>query len=238
MIKDDDKAVLQFSGGKDSLACLYLLRPHWNRLTVAWVNTGAAFPETEALMKRIGSMVNLRVIHSDQPAQTAAFGYPVEILPITRSHFGKEIDGHNLPPMQPYAHCCHQNLWKPMMDFMHDIGATLLIRGTKLSDRRKATIRSGATVLGVRHWYPLEHWTDEEVFAYLREIGEIPAHYAETMTSLDCWDCTAYLHENVGKMRYMRERHPEKYRIVKSRLMEIREAVRSELSRIEGAING
>jgi len=33
--------VLQLSGGKDSLACLYLLKPKWDDLIVAWVNTGA-----------------------------------------------------------------------------------------------------------------------------------------------------------------------------------------------------
>jgi 3'-phosphoadenosine 5'-phosphosulfate sulfotransferase (PAPS reductase)/FAD synthetase len=51
------KAVLQFSGGKDSLACLLLLRPWWDRLTVMWVNTGAAFPETLELMEAVRSRV-------------------------------------------------------------------------------------------------------------------------------------------------------------------------------------
>ena len=46
------KAVLSFSGGKDSLACLHLCRPYRDKLTVAWVNTGAAFPHIVEFVRK------------------------------------------------------------------------------------------------------------------------------------------------------------------------------------------
>lgn len=42
IIDRHERVVLFFSGGKDSLTCLLLLRPYWDRLTVCWINTGAA----------------------------------------------------------------------------------------------------------------------------------------------------------------------------------------------------
>jgi phosphoadenosine phosphosulfate reductase len=39
------RTALQFSGGKDSLACLHLYREQWPDLLVMWLNTGAVYPE-------------------------------------------------------------------------------------------------------------------------------------------------------------------------------------------------
>ena len=54
-----DKIALQFSGGKDSLAVLYLCKEWWNKITVVWLNTGSAFPETIAQMEGIYSLASL-----------------------------------------------------------------------------------------------------------------------------------------------------------------------------------
>ena len=37
------RVALAFSGGKDSQACLELLRPHLDRVTVYWLNTGSVW---------------------------------------------------------------------------------------------------------------------------------------------------------------------------------------------------
>ena len=39
-----ERAVLAFSGGKDSLVCLDLCRDYRDKLDVCWTNTGAMFP--------------------------------------------------------------------------------------------------------------------------------------------------------------------------------------------------
>lgn len=189
--------VLHFSGGKDSTAVLLLLQQHWDRLIVAWVNTGDAFPETLELMDRVRRLVpNFLEVQSDQPAQHAAHGWPTELLPITNTPLGRALDGHDRPLLQSYADCCGANIWEPMARAMRAIGATLIIRGTRLANGRKSPIRSGDVVDGVAYWHPIERWSDEEVFAFLRRRGWLPEHYAHTETSLDCRRCTA---EVVGR---------------------------------------
>ena len=57
IIERHERIALQVSGGRDSIACLYLMRPYWDRVTVYWLDTGAAYPETVSLMQRICDMV-------------------------------------------------------------------------------------------------------------------------------------------------------------------------------------
>ena len=47
-----EKAVLAFSGGKDSLVCLDICRAYRDQLTVVWVNTGAMFPHMRDFVYR------------------------------------------------------------------------------------------------------------------------------------------------------------------------------------------
>lgn len=51
------KVAVEVSGGRDSLACLYLLRPYWNRFWVYWLNSGDSFPEVVQLMERVRARV-------------------------------------------------------------------------------------------------------------------------------------------------------------------------------------
>lgn len=232
------KALLAFSGGKDSLACLHLLQEHWERFVVAWVNTGDAFPETIAQMREIAAMVPSFIeIRSNQPAQIERHGWPVEVLPITRTMTGREVDGHQKQLMQPYLGCCLDNIWRPMMDFINGAGITLVFRGTRLTDGRKSSVRDGDVVGGIEYRHPIEDWTAQQVKDFLTSCNvPLPAHYAETETSLDCRLCTGYLHENVGKMRYMRRHHPAEFEEIQRRIRSIRDAVVHETTLIEGAL--
>jgi 3'-phosphoadenosine 5'-phosphosulfate sulfotransferase (PAPS reductase)/FAD synthetase len=225
--------VLQFSGGKDSLACLELLRPEWDDITVLWVNTGAAFPETENLMRAL-NVPHFLEVKSDQPSQIMKYGWPVDIVPVTHTDFGRKVEDHQKQLMQPSQLCCSMNIWQPMMKASKDLGATTIIRGQRNAEARKSPIRSGHIEDGIEYLFPIEDWTSQQVRDFLSET--LPAHYAYVDTSLDCWDCTAYLNENVGKMHYMQDFHPEKYLIVNQRLKEIRHAVQSELDNLDAVI--
>ena len=46
------KAVLAFSGGKDSLVCLHLCRDYRDKIDVCWVNTGAMLPHMAAFIRK------------------------------------------------------------------------------------------------------------------------------------------------------------------------------------------
>lgn len=223
-------AALQFSGGKDSLACLWLLEPYWQKIVVVWGDAGDAFPETRDLMREVRDLVpNFMVVPSDVRAQQARYGFPVDVLPV-RNHpeIAALIHPHERPPLQSCFACCRDNLWLPMQRAMEALGATLIIRGQRTEEVQRTPIRSGEVVDGVEFLFPIEDWTSEEVRHYLEDkpIG-LQANYAYTDTGLDCMHCTGHLFENIGKRRYMRERHPEAYAEVSRRL----DVISSEVAR-------
>lgn len=235
---DPTKCVLQFSGGKDSLACLYLLRPYWDRLTVMWTNTGAAFPETLELMSRIRAMVpHFIEVKGDQPGHVALMGMPADIVPVRNTAVGQMIQPNHDVLLQSYLECCAASFWLPMQRAVIELGATLIIRGQRAAEARRAPIQSGHIVEGIMIRFPIEKWSEQQVFDFLRRKGvEVPAHYEYTKTSLDCWSCTAYLDENQGRMRYMREKHPALWKEVRGRLRLVAEAARVELAHVEAAL--
>ena len=231
MIEAHDKAVLHFSGGKDSLACLYLLRPYWDRLTVMWCNTGDAFPETHRQMERISAMVPHFVeVAGDLPNQQEECGPPADLLPVWNSVYGRAVDeGHSPFRVQDPLSCCSANIWQPVAEATKLLGFTLVIRGQRSAESRKGLIRSGHVEAGVRYWFPIEDWTSTDVMAYLKEEGvELPLHYQYVDSSLDCQMCTAYLNENRGKFAYIREQHPVLHARLRERFAYIMNAVNAE----------
>jgi phosphoadenosine phosphosulfate reductase len=221
--------VLQFSGGKDSVACLYLLRPRWSEIVVVWINTGMAFPETLAQMEEIKGLVpHFHEVKSTQNIEMD--GYPADIVPIAATALGRAMEGDKSIKFQSRYSCCAAALWRPMNEAMKALGAKVVIRGQKNADRLSSPIRSGTVFEGIEYQFPLEHWTDADVYAYLREQKvKLPENYPRMNTGLDCWNCTAYLHENVEKFAYMRERHPEKYSKVIGILDQLHHTLEREL---------
>lgn len=230
-----ENIVLQFSGGKDSLACLYLLRPFWERISVLWINTGDAFPETLEQMRGIEALVPRFVeVRSTQPANLERYGPPADVLSAWDTPMGHMIDGDRPYRVQTPFACCAANIWTPLDQASRVLGATLVIRGQRNQETKKSPIRNGHVENGIEYCFPIETWTDGDVRGYLVEQGvELPAHYAFVNTSLDCQSCTAYLSENIGKFAYMRQRHPDLYAAVGKRLTYIRDAALAELRNVE-----
>lgn len=212
--------VLQFSGGKDSLATLYLCKPWWDKITVAWVNSGSAYPETIELMQRIKELVpNFVEIRSQQPEQIEREGWPIDVVPIANTAVGQMFTGKPVQKMQDYVSCCSANIWKPMQEYVGFCGATLVIRGQRNDETRTSPVRSGDTVDGIEYLFPVENWTETEVLDYLAQNNiELPKHYEQTQTSLDCWNCTAYTDESAGRYRYTEKHHPVLWGQLKPRL--------------------
>ncbi len=232
------RIVLQFSGGKDSLATLHLCRKWWDRILVVWVNTGDAFPETIEQMARIKAMVpHFFEARSDQPAHIAKHGWPSDVVSVEASTFGRLVRGTSGPTLQGYPACCGANIWAPMQAAVAAAGATLVIRGVKKADARRGEEGPGAEIDGLEFLLPVWDWSDMEVLDYLCGQGvALPDHYRHTKTSLDCRHCTAYLDENAEKMRWMSMMHPELSGEVQRRLKAIRHAVMTDVSHLTKAI--
>lgn len=221
------KTALQFSGGKDSLACLYLYREQWESLYVVWVNTGAAYPEVvESMARWEQKLPNFIEVKTDQPAQTTANGWPSDIVPLRYTKMGRMVGMESPFLMQGWMACCGDNIWTPMREAMSDLGVRRIIRGQRLDESRKSPLRSGQVVDGIEYIYPLENWTAQQVFAFLRSVdADIPDYYDSEQTSRDCWDCTGYLDENRERIENLPD---DRKREVKRRLALMSRAVVEE----------
>lgn len=124
-----------------------------------------------------------------------------------------------------------------MNDWMRALGVTHIIRGQRNEENYKSTIRDGHQEDGFTYHFPLQDWTEQQVFDYLKEQGiKIPKYYEYTNTSLDCWNCTAYLDAKIGQLRYMKKYHPEKYELVIDKLSEIRAVTMRALEPLKEAL--
>lgn len=219
-----ERIALQLSGGRDSIACLYLMKPYWDRLTVYWLDTGAAYPETVALMAQIAEMVpNFARIEGQQPQVIAAFGIPSDIVPVSATPVGLVGSGQGVPMQDRYS-CCVRSIMLPLHQRMLDDGITLIIRGQKTADRLKSPVRSGETHDGIEYLFPIEDWDARQVMRYLADEGApIPRFYEMLNGAPDCMSCTAYWEE--GAAKYLKRYHYPAYLDLQGRLDAINRAV-------------
>ena len=80
---------------------------------------------------------------------------------------------------------------------------------------------------GIELLMPIETWSTEQVFKYLKQVGaELPPGYAEgEKTGRDCWDCTAYLDDNKQRIANL---PADRQMVVRDRLAQIEAAIKEE----------
>lgn len=222
--------VFEFSGGKDSIAVLMLLKDRLHEITVVWADSGDAFPETHAQMEKIKSLCpNFLIVKGNQPEVIKKYGFPVDILP-TRNHEQiSNLTQQDRPKLQIFIDCCVRSFLEPIHKAVLALGATEIIRGQKNSDRQKSPVRSGDVIDGVLYTFPIQDWTDEQVMDFIKDSDLLPKHYADANTSLDCMHCTAYLEDNQWKLPYLQKHYPLIAIDVKNRMFLIRNEIERDL---------
>jgi phosphoadenosine phosphosulfate reductase len=231
--------MLQFSGGLDSLAALWVLKPVWPELTLLWVDSGAAYPETRELVQRIRDDLPLKSVFTtvgQQPEWIKTHGYPSDVLPINHTHLGNAIRSFKGVMFQPWITCCNANLWAPGERAVVELGATDVYRGQRNNDRVKSPIIDGTVIDGVTYHFPLAQWTRERVRACVeKNLPEyFPAYYrAGEDSSHDCWDCTAHLEDNAVRINAL---EPERRAVVHGRLRDLLSAVTQDEKLIHAAL--
>lgn len=226
------RVAFQFSGGRDSTAALYLLRPYWDRMTVYHVDTGDQFPELRAVVDHV--LIDLAaagapspvIIVSDVEAVRQREGFPSDLVPVDNVAFGRKVSGRDVKIISRYD-CCWRALMQPMHQRMVADGITLIVRGQRDDEYAAPPLRSGDRADGFEVLYPIQNWTGEMVSAYLKENGLPLAPFYERgmRRAPECMGCTAWWDE--GRAKYLRGYHPLAF----ARYMDRMTTVRSEIDR-------
>jgi phosphoadenosine phosphosulfate reductase len=216
-----EKIALSFSGGKDSLTCVYLLRPYLDRVTIYHLDTGDQLPEQREVVAYVQAFAPHFVrIQGNVLRWIDQHGLPTDLLPASAHPIGQAMGEHRVKLVSRYD-CCYLNLMAPLYTRMREDGNTLLIRGTKSVDMHRLPVASGDVLDGIELWYPLQDWTHDQVLAYLRKVGApVSRVYDHVIDSPECARCTAWWSEDRQKS-YLRRYHPELWRDYCRRLLTI-----------------
>lgn len=231
-----EKVALMFSGGKDSIACLHLIKNYLDKTTVVWVNTGASFPEIEALMEETRQQVpHFLEIKTNQPESIKSKGYPVDVVPVNYTVLGQSVTSIKDFKVRSYFECCAENFWLPCDAEVRKLGITGVIRGQRQSEGHRAPIKSGYVENGIEYNFPIESWSDSEVIDYLKSKDVvIDERLSMSHSSLDCWNCTAYMAESKDRFNYIKKHHPAKYQSIVETVKKIDNVLTAETSIYKG----
>jgi phosphoadenosine phosphosulfate reductase len=229
---------LAFSAGKDSMACLFLLLDQGllDEATVIWVNPGKNYPELlDTVAKAKALCKNFVEVKTDRDAQNLIEGIPSDVVPINFTRFGMEATGKKSSSViQSYIGCCYHNISGPLHAKAKELAITHLVRGQRLDESHKSPARDGMEVDGVVYLQPIETWTRDQVMEYLRTKMEIPEHYSLDHSSMDCYDCTAFLTESNDRVEFMKEKYPKFHAEYSARLETIKSALRESVEVLYG----
>lgn len=216
------RVALMFSAGKDSAACLKMLWPFIDCVTVIWANPGRPYPEVVEYMASVRSRVPRFVeAKGNQPLWIEANGWPVDVLPWEATPMGRAC--HRDPkaiPLVTSEACRWANMWEPALHAVRSAGVSGVIKGEKLTDRPLPPLQ---TVFEGREYFrPLLHWSDADVYDYIGP--DLPPGYARGMKgSLDCMTCTAYVGKNPQRLIDLRSTNPAAFAEVVPVLRYVRE---------------
>ncbi len=223
------KLGLAFSGGKDSLACLFLNKHRAHEITAIWINTGKNYPETlemvEIAKKMCGAFIEVR---SDQESQNYIEGLPSDIVPVNLTRFASIFNGNQKQHVQSFLACCFENIGRRIHEAAIAHGITHLIRGQRIDEKFKSPARDGMIVDGIVYVQPIENWTSEQVYKFLEKHMELPEHLFLNHSSLDCYDCTAYVKDSADRIEYTKKYHPVFFQAYENRMNKLKSAIQGE----------
>ena len=146
IFKTHKRVVFFYSGGKDSLAVLMLLKNHLDKVDVVWINPGAPFPEVVEHMKKVRDFVpRFTEVRSDVMSFINDHGHPVDVVDTRRTAFGNFAFGPTDYKVCSRFDCCGHNMWRPMAQYIVEHGVDCVIRADRGEERAKGrTTRSAS----------------------------------------------------------------------------------------------
>lgn len=222
-----ERIAFQFSGGRDSTAALYVLRPYWKYMDLYHLDTQDQFPETREVFQQVAAEFTAatgrppRVIVGDVHAVRAEHGLASDLVPVDTTAIGRMVSGRATKIISRYE-CCARSLMQPMHQRMLADGITLIVRGQRDDEYDAPPKRSGDVEGGVEVLYPIQSWSAGQVQEYL-QVNSLPiaAFYLRGMKRApECMGCTAWWDE--GRAGYLREHHPQAFATYAGRMKTIR----------------
>ncbi len=209
---------LAFSGGKDSMAVLHLMRGELD--CAIYVDSGYTYPETQKLVEYASTMIPMHIVRVDRDD-----AIPSDIVPVDWTLEGQAVTSEKPYTIMSYLDCCWQHIALPLMKKAQELGVTELYNGQRNDEGHRSTSQDGAKVFGIVRRQPIENWTEEEVIRYLGTKMEVPSHYAIKHSSLDCFDCTAYRKDSKDRVEWMANTHPILFKKYLKRSMQLESAL-------------
>lgn len=228
--------IIQFSGGKDSLALMHMYRGQ-DAVTAVYVDPGDVFPHMRQFVRDTAEALGIP-LHIARPSLSVKDwqdrnGLPADVVVWDATPMMAPMTKEKFPAaLVPFSSCCLVNIWQPLMDAVTSFGSKDVIRGSKECDGHVGVADGYVDQDGVTYHSPLWAWSDDDVFAYLKSVGaELPPQYAAGGDSLDCWCCTAYMkHHGAARFAYLKDHYPDLYAIAKQRLEGVRQTVGAALA--------
>ena len=230
------KTALSFSGGKDSTACVWLLRDRLDEVVLYHLDTGDLLPEVVEVVDAVRAMAPRFVtIRSDVAGWIGVHGLPSDLVPHSAHPVGQAMaEGGRI--VSRYD-CCAANLMNPLYERIRADGHTLLIRGTKRSDMKRLPMRPGEVLGGLELMLPVLEWSDGEVLDYLRREGApVSSAYGHFTNLPECATCPAWWVER--RADYLRGRHPELFRRYQERMAVVLEDVGPAVQALAAEMRG
>jgi len=185
-------AVVSFSGGKDSLACLLLTIDAGYSLPLFFLDTGLEFPETVEYVKRV------------------AEGYSLDLI-IERAPEGIFLDNLDLfgPPGRDYRWCCKTNKLGPVVKaIQRHFGSGVLSfigqrRYESESRSQKPRVWRNPWTPGQLSASPIQDWTALHVWLYiLSKKAPYNPWYERGLDRIGCYLCPA---SDLAELRTVQE---------------------------------
>lgn len=232
--------ILMFSGGKDSLLVLLKLKDRLDHINVVFVNTGKSFPEALSFIDTIKEMCPKFIeLKSDRDYDWGRYGMPSDLIPQMYTQAALDNSAKSKFILQSVFSCCYKNIMLPVINLAQALDSTLLIRGSKFSDKLHDSYSTGSMVGKVTLYNPIEDLTDYQVLEALKTFDhdiDLPDYYSFEHSSLDCMDCTGYLDKTKDRLELLKKHYPYEYGKTKANIEKIIAISETTLESIKKAI--
>lgn len=202
-----NEVCVAFSGGKDSLVVLDLVRHNYPDVAVMFGDTGVEFPETKRYVLDLRRQWDLNLV----------------ITKPDKYNFWDCVNLFGWPDIRyrSHAHCCYYLKERPAKLAIRSNSWGAMFTGETASESYNRMMTAKSKGICFHHSKfkcckvrPILWWTEAEVWAYIRALG-LPYNplYDCGTQRVGCMMCTAYL----GWESQLRRLNPKMYALVKKR---------------------